>query len=480
MSCLQLKIGAGSQKAKNKEGTAAKKKIRKRGGGENEAKDGNAGASEHEAMGDLKESNKRTAPIPRRENVWMVTDPLDFPPSKYHINLFKCNQPFVTVSDDLPAYDKFGGLQMKKEVRVKAMEFLLRPCIQISRSHENRGEMSGRILHASLFNGIWGIAKPSRRLMKSIDTMEKEYELKYGPRKKKPKCEKPDVDEDNEDFLADEIQAPKQDEEAGPSSTEVDAFGSDHSNESLLMGDEIMPEDGEETGKGRMDLRVSVYNTSNLKWKEKFGRRDKVDSRKTVCVVECKWDTEDENAIYQAACYACQEALKNITNLHLDPIYILVLSKSKWTYGILDLRGKINVLEGGIDIGSFSEFSEQEEIRFLDNPTSVEELKVRLRDSTTYYRRHFSSDCGAVYPPKQFVVGTLHICEQWYSLPDFNSVAGGMGYGVHLFYEGLLRIIIGEKVTKWELEDLKRAKRLKKAVRNQQAELFFASSATKL
>lgn len=458
-----------------------------RGAGENEATDGNENtggnpsASEHEAMGDLKgseaamgKSSKRATPrpprvqVPSRKNVWMVTDPLGFPPSKYHKSLFRCNQPFVTVSHDLPAYDKFGGLQMKEEVREKAMAFLLRPCIEISRSHGNRGEESGRILHASLFQRIWRIAKPSRRLMKSIDNMEKEYEIQYGARKK-PKYEKP-VDDDNEDFLSDEIEALKQDEEAGP-----EAFSSDHSNEILLMGKEAMPDDGEEIGKGRMDLRISVYNNSNLKWKKKFGRRDEVDSRKSVCVVECKWDNEDENAIYQAGCYACQEALKNISNLHLDPIYILVLSKSKWTYGILDLRGKINVLEGGIDIYSFSEFSEQEGIRFSDYPTSVEELEVRLRNGTTYYRQHFSSYPGAVYPPRQFVVGTLHISEEWYSLPDFNSVDGAMRYGVHLFYEGLLRIIIGEKVTEWELEDFEKAKGLKKAVRNQQEELMFGS-----
>lgn len=128
------------------------------------------------------------------------------------------------------------------------------------RSHGNRGEESGRILHASLFQRIWRIAKPSRRLMKSIDNMEKEYEIQYGARKK-PKYEKP-VDDDNEDFLSDEIEAPKQDEEAGPV-----AFSSDHSNEILLMGKEAMPDDGEEIGKGRMDLRISVYNNSNLKWK---------------------------------------------------------------------------------------------------------------------------------------------------------------------------------------------------------------------
>lgn len=55
---------------------------------------------------------------------------------------------------------------------------------------------------------------------------------------------------------------------------------------------------------------------------------------------------------------------------------------------------------------------------------------------------------------------------QWYSLPGFNSVARAMEYGVHLSYKGCFRIVIEEKVTKWEMEDLKRAKWLKKVVRN--------------
>lgn len=169
-----------------------------------------------------------------------------------------------------------------------------------------------------------------------------------------------------------------------------------------------------------------------------------VSSKRCVCIAECKWEDDDDDAFYQAAAYACQEAFANMTNLHFVAIYVLVLAKTKWTYGILRPQGWVEVVNGRINKDNIERFHQQQQQQvpeFLCFP--VPTLETRLEEATQYYREYYSRSPKANYPNDRYLVGTLHICQKWFKLPVFD---GENKMDVARFYEGLLKIVVGKRV----------------------------------
>lgn len=414
-------------------------------------------------------SEPKTPPPPARaskKQVFGVTNPLLFAPYEYNKALFKCNYPFIVQTYHMPTDDKFRALRMKDSTRVRALQFLMEPSIEVSRFCDIKGELGGRRLHSSFFSRLGFLTKPSSVSIQRELKLEKDLSYFY-PLLKKRKVAPPAVVDDldkaspslldssveahNRDFIVREGETLEGAESKSPPSPESD--------KSFRLEEETAPDTGDVPGRGRIDIRLFNFNSYNQKLKKMFKQVDPVEMRQCVCVCECKWEKEvDLDALMQAAAYTCQPALSNLANLHFNPIYILVLTRSKWTYGILDSRGCVQVIDGGLDRDTLDDFFLQQSVRFSQNPLSESDLEVQLKIATKYLRKCYGAMPKAVYPNNTYLVGNLHIRNEWFRLPDFDGVNGD---DMCLFYEGLLRIVVGEKVNDWEVEDLEAAKNLR-------------------
>lgn len=112
-----------------------------------------------------------------------------------------------------------------------------------------------------------------------------------------------------------------------------------------------------------------------------------------------KWDKEadQKNALVQAAAYACQQARSNLANLHFTPIYILALTRTHWSYGILDYRGCVTVVvDGCTDTRSLNEFTLHESVRFSHDPLSQYDLESQSETSHYLFSAvlHSAAECS--------------------------------------------------------------------------------------
>lgn len=122
-----------------------------------------------------------------------------------------------------------------------------------------------------------------------------------------------------------------------------------------------------------------------------------------------------------------------------EPIYLQCWGEKTWCYGIFYLFGIVKVLNGKVMSTTRSTIQEKEEI-----------LQTATRDL-----RRIIQDGGAVYPDGDYVDGFLYVPhEKKFPLPDLTIKGGTSSTGSRLFFQALMRIVIGEQVLDWEPNDV--------------------------
>lgn len=425
--------------------------------------------------------------------IFRVTDPLGFPPCEYNAALFQCNYPLVFPTSVMPLGDPFGAFEMDPETRLVALDVLLRPAYKVAATHDIKGELGARHLHTALFDNLGLLTRPSHETLSELEQFEEDMEycrlLLDQPKRIKLDCptlvsllkeaachhedsygvsqldycmQAIEVGRDTKGGEEEPAEQKTNDgEETRGSEAAETKSSSPGSQKSFHMEDETVLSLGDSTGRGRVDNKIFVFSHSNREIKVKLNYMPMVSSKRCVCIAECRWEDDDDDAFYQAAAYACQEAFANMTNLHFVAIYVLVLAKTKWRYGILRPQGWVEVVNGRINKDNIERFHQQQQ-QVPEFPCfSVPTLETRLEEATQYYREYYSWSPKANYPNDRYLVGTLHICQKWFKLPVFD---GENKMDVARFYEGLLKIVVGKRVITWTPKDVYGAKKLRKGM----------------
>lgn len=372
-------------------------------------------------------------------------------PNEFTSGIFKAVEPFVIIdrSGVMPDYDKFKP-KMDKEALSCATKYVAYELgrAEINMRKDLTTELSIRPYHTSLLYSIGSFVKHSKeeisQLKDDIACVIDGDDLED------------DADEDLGTFLISSGGSEK-----GPSSLES---GSTSSNDGRIVDHEVSPQ-GEDNIKelGRTDFRIFIHDRSPFKLKLPEKRHAELESERLGALVESKFLTEEE-AIFQAAGYARAEVLRNLQNLHLKPVYLLVLTDSRWTYAILDVRGSVCICNNLIEEDSMSDLLELERLRFVGKSyvhSQLGELRSMLDENMKLLK---DKRYKKVYPRKKYLVGRLYLSKQWYDLPSIRRVGSFASPHSFRFFEGLLRIAVGDKAVKWTPKDVTAAYELKSKV----------------
>ncbi|WP_219824442.1 hypothetical protein, partial [Enterobacter cloacae complex sp. 4DZ1-17B1] len=79
-------------------------------------------------------------------------------------------------------------------------------------------------------------------------------------------------------------------------------------------------------------------------------------------------------------------------------------------------EGYVHIRDGRIDMNSMAEFKRHQGITGMKR-TDVEELHVKFKKGTEFYRKNYRDDRQASYADGPMLVGTYYLSSQWFSLP---------------------------------------------------------------
>lgn len=361
-------------------------------------------------------------------------DPFKVPPNQFTKATLKAVEPFVVIdtSGVLPDYNKFKP-RMDKEVITYVVKNAARKLVHVETQMRNdlTTELSIRPYHTALLQSIGSFAKVSQEEISRLNI-------------------KAAVNGDEEEEGENEVLRAFYLSSGGHAAVSLESR-STSSDEGFNIDHEVPPQ-GEDNVKavGRTDFRIYNHDRSPFRLGLPQIKLDEVDTERLTVVAESKFLTEND-AIFQACGYARPEALRNLQNFHLKPIYLLVMADSRWTYGILDVRGSVSVCNNRIDERSMADLLELERLRFAGKdyiPTKLEELQIKLEEKMKDSR---------VYPKRKYLVGRLHLGKNWYDLPSIRRAGSFRTAGSFIFFEGLLRITVGDKAVKWTMKDVQEA-----------------------
>ncbi|EFJ28937.1 hypothetical protein SELMODRAFT_410804 [Selaginella moellendorffii] len=373
--------------------------------------------------------------------VWGKTDPFAFPASEFHFGLLRAVEPFLrvhrtTAASQLGPNDKFKGGQMNRDALDTCLQVITPSMVDYERSFkEPRTELNVRPRHLELIRQVEKFTRPTELALYEDDAaMAEEVGDENELGQKGFTITLAAGDED--DKLVAKVYRGKEVEEApGGSSTDDE--------EGLHMDTEAAPEDVPD--KGRTDARVFVFNEGPRNRADEL-EKPYLSAQRCTLVGEFK-DDEDWNAIAQAAAYARVEARRNLSSRHYKPLYLLAFSKTKFTYAILKPEGYI--LTGGNKVtdAAYADFVN------TTNPGSTpwpkKTMDTMLEAGISYLRRNYSDKRNPKYPKRAYVVGDLLVAPQWYTLPSTEVMDGFFSPDAKKFYEGLLRIAVGDRVLKF-------------------------------
>ncbi|EFJ13642.1 hypothetical protein SELMODRAFT_424274 [Selaginella moellendorffii] len=377
--------------------------------------------------------------------VWGKTDPFAFPASEFQFGLLRAVEPFLrvhrtTAASQLGPNDKFKGGQMNRDALDTCLQVITPSMVDYERSFkEPRTELNVRPRHLELIRQVEKFTRPTEVALYEDDAAMAE--------------EVGDEDElgqkgftitlaggDKDDKLVAEVYRGKEVEEApgheSPGSSSDD-------DEGLHMDTEAAPEDVPD--KDRTDARVFVFNEGPRNRADEL-EKPYLSAQRCTLVSEFN-DDEDWNAIAQAAAYARVEARRNLSSRHYKPLYLLVFSKTKFTYAILKPEGYI--LTGGNKVTDAAYADFVNITKPGSTPWPKKTMDSMLEVGTSYLRRNYSDKSNPKYPKRPYVVGDLLVAPQWYTLPSTEVMGGFFSPDAKKFYEGLLRIAVGDRVLKF-------------------------------
>ncbi|EFJ38289.1 hypothetical protein SELMODRAFT_402085 [Selaginella moellendorffii] len=375
-----------------------------------------------------------------RKHVWGVTDPFRFPPSEFNFGVLQAVEPFLNIHrhqaavSQLP-FDRFKGGKMNADALDACLHLISASMADFERSYNERiTELNFRPRHLELIRQVEKFTTPTdaeynSSFLESIaDGDEDELDQKGFV-----------ILLSGENDALEEVEAILHEDSNASGSDSSSSDGSHLDTEAPPQG----PYDVADTG--RTDGRAFVFNEGPRKRTECEVERLRLSAQRCAFISEFK-PNETWEAIAQAAACARPEVRCNLSNRHYKPMYLLALSKHKFTYAILKAEGQILA-------GDFVETTRPSG----QAPTSKAVIDRMFALGTKFLRENYREKSGAKYLKRPFIVGDLYIAPEWYPLPS-NEVDGGFfSSGAKKFYEGLLRIAIGDVVLRYTQYDLLKA-----------------------
>lgn len=369
-----------------------------------------------------------------------------------------------------PVRDKFeGNVLEEKETFEARMQWLSR-FVEVEHTYcQAETEQQAFPKHFAFLEGLWQFTNPSREEVQRHNDIcaRSQRKWSYDEIKEGSKKRKLD-DEENVGFYI----VPDTEEVQGP----LGASRSDGDNEGLLLFPEETPgflEEDANAATGFADGVLHVLDEGPLK-RATPNPQVAINPDRVACILERKFleDAHKWNARFQGGFYAAKHCLVNISNGHGTPIYVLVMTCSFWSYGILVPEGYVEVWNGEVDKNSMLEFKQHQQITGVTS-TSFDELQVQLKRGTEFYRKNFLDNPQAVYADNPMLVGTYYLSSKWFSLPQAQ-----IGYmdvpDARRLFDGLMRVILGDSVFDMQAEDYKQRRKLRKKMVKE--ELYSMSS----
>lgn len=418
-----------------------------------------------------------SASIKRKK--WRVTDPAKIAPQFFHRDLFAANFPLVEVVDvpvgsHFPVPDKFEGNVLDAQETAQARWEWFNKFLTAEHAYcEAESERQAFPVHFAFLDGIWKFTKPSSKDVEIHNQRCVGLKRKWSFEELMAESKKRKVDD--EEHLGCYINPDTEDAQ--------EPFGyncSDGDNQGLslvpeeaahLFGD-LQPDGDVATG-----FADGVIHVCDDRPQKKFGSKSNMffNPDRVVCVLARKF-VEDKlkwNGWFQGGFYAVKHAMVNITRGHGRPVYVLVMTASTWTYGILVPEGYVEIREGRIDLTSMAEFERHQEITGMKK-SDVEELEAKFKKGSAFYRKNYHDNPHASYADGPMLVGTYYLSSQWFSLPRV-EYGNGQVEGVRRLFDGLMRLILGDCVFNLKAEDYKQRWQLRTEMQKEETQVWYGT-----
>ncbi|KAI5058906.1 hypothetical protein GOP47_0027076 [Adiantum capillus-veneris] len=442
--------GSQSKSGKDSAGTSALMgKVENR-----EAKKGDDAIDDQGDVADVKTMKYSAVEGSRskKRKKWRITDPAQIAPNFYHRDLFVANFPLVNVVDvprgcKFPVRDKFEGNVLDAEETLHARKRWIRRFLDVEQTYRKaETEQQAFPIHFAFMESMKQFTKPSREqvarhndICVSLKRKWSYDEIKGGGKRRK-------LDDQNEENVGFCI-VPDTEEIQGP----LGANRSDGDNEGIeIVAEEAVELTGnlQEDGDAATGFADGVIHVDDERPLQRVVPNSKtiINSDRVACVLECKFvdDKHKWNARFQGGFYAAKHCMANIEKGHGVPIYVLIMTASTWSYGILVPEGYVHVRDGKIDLRSIPRFHRHQEITGVAE-TSLEDLQAKLQEGTEFYRKNYLDNPLAKYADGPMLVGTFYLSSQWFDLPKAHTHNGKVP-GVRRLFDGLMRVVLGDFV----------------------------------
>ncbi|EFJ33229.1 hypothetical protein SELMODRAFT_406874 [Selaginella moellendorffii] len=183
------------------------------------------------------------------------------------------------------------------------------------------------------------------------------------------------------------------------------------------------------------DMLVKVYSK---------GRR-----KELRVAVSFKTSANSEN-LYQPAAFVIKSLARAPSKEHWPPVCIQVWDKLRWYYGYIEIQEFVRVEDEELVEESLACFPLKKKEELVTGTVRPSQRMVQNRFAEWKTELHGQE---MKIPDGRYPVGELFIHPGGETLPDF-SVAKKLSEGLHLFYEGMLKTLVGREVTKWTPRDV--------------------------
>ncbi|KAI5084863.1 hypothetical protein GOP47_0001032 [Adiantum capillus-veneris] len=364
----------------------------------------------------------------KKRKKWRITDPGQIAPNFYHRDLFVANFPLVKVVDvpkgcRFPVCDKFEGNVLDAKETLHARKRWIRRFLDVEQTYRKaESERQAFPVHFAFMESVKQFTKPSREqvamhndICVSLKRKWSYDEIKGGGKRRK-------LDDQNEENVGfcivldtEEVQGP------------LGANCSDGDNDGIeIVAEEAVELTGNlqehvDAATGFADGVIHIDDERPLQCAAPNSKTI-INSDRVACVLERKFvdDKHKWNARFQGGFYAAKHCLANIENGHGVPIYVLIMTASMWSYGILVPKGYVYVRDGKIDLKSISRFHLHQEITGVVE-TSLEDLHAKLQEGIEFYRKNYLDNPLTMYADGPMLVGTFYLSSQWFDLPKAHT-----------------------------------------------------------
>lgn len=387
---------------------------------------------------------------------WRITDPAHVAPNCYHRDLFAANFPLVKVVDvppgaPFPVQDKFEGNVLDAEATAEARKRWIRRYFEVHHTYgmaENDQQAFPQ--HFAFMESLMQFTLPSTQDLQIHNErcVGLKHKLSYDEVQVETKRRRLDADSEQNAGLhivldTEDVQSP-----LGPNHSDGEIAAEEVAKLAHNLEDDVDAVTGFANGVLHvMDYRPldrAVHNTVH-----------NLNPDRVVAILERKFaeDLHKWNARFQGGFYAVKHCMVNLQRGHGAPVYVLVMTSSLWTYGILVPEGCVHIRDGEVDVKCMPEFKCHQAITGVSE-TGLEELQEKLKGGTEFYRKNYRENPHADYADGPMLVGTYYLNPRWFSLPK-PEPGNGKVDAVRRYFDGLMRLVLGDSVIDLKSGDYK-------------------------